>query len=144
MLTCWINVHHSAVSYLEYSNIQQYPLCLFLLHHKVVQFWVTTDWPIPLINSPIKQLYLQHSFEVVVFIFLQGSTWSVWGVERTPLVFAQTEKNSQQVRKLWILSSVRIWNLTIQNLETFEIWTFWRSDFKWFLTKWWPFCPDFK
>ena len=24
-----------------------------------------------------------------------------------------------------------IWNLTIQNPETFEIWTFWRSDFKW-------------
>ena len=28
-------------------------------------------------------------------------------------------------------NTVRIWNMTIWNLETFEIWTFWRSDFKW-------------
>ena len=28
-------------------------------------------------------------------------------------------------------NTVRIWNPTIWNPETFEIWTFWRSDFKW-------------
>ena len=80
------------------------------------------------------------------------------------------------ILEIWIPDTfsilMGIWNLSIQNPETFEIRTFWRSDFKWsgfsygyiyspnhwktgpfkiwtfmtrfqwFLTKWWPYVRN--
>ena len=97
-------------------------------------FEIVSSWPVP------GQSRDESGFEV------EQSQCVIARVANVKLVrVSKANALKQKIEsKFWVLvvlyifyshlmnnSTVRIWNPTNWNLETFEIWTFWGPDFKW-------------
>ena len=70
-------------------------------------------------------IWMVDSSVIQILVFCKFVEGHFLNLDSSPFFWILVGANFQLIK-----STVGIWNLIIQNLETFEIWTFWRSDFK--------------